>query len=414
MISTKNGFAKLAVILVLVAVFVLAGVGGYIYIARVNNKDVTIREAPGETVGKKDDDMLDGGISGDVVDDKLKQDDQNNAVDGGTNLTRKNDAEKEEAAAGDGDEMANWKTYKDSIYGFALKYPDDYYIQSWGYGSVMISSENMQAMMAAENDTDARAIIIVHALDSMMAPKEWAEKFSLKINNISDVTVGQLQVPAIQYIEDDPSGEDFITLIQNEKKNALIKISRTLASDERAEISMATYGKIVSSFIFTDDADNSRRIITTEAQMEAITSKAITNKDIKICDEIYFPNNTNYLNGCIAEVAEILGDEKICDKIPAEDSWRRGCYQKVAAATKNVLICDKIIDKGTMDKNDCYKEVAVAAKNADICKKIINNDRWRDTCFYLVASDTNNSVICNLINDSFSRKECIDSFEGKN
>jgi len=95
--------------------------------------------------------------------------------------------------------------------------------------------------------------------------------------------------------------------------------------------------------------------------------------------------NSKYFNrsSCLQEVAVLIGNLSMCDKIETFYKW--ACYVGVAVRTKNYQICGMINPAPFM---------------------VVNNQTYRDSCYYSLAFDTKNLSLCSSVSDSKMQSIC--------
>ena len=90
------------------------------------------------------------------------------------------------------------------------------------------------------------------------------------------------------------------------------------------------------------------------------SKNAIAKLDVSICDTKVKSEPTEY-SYCVTKISEALKDEKLCAKLPTEDS--DVCYNSIAKIKKDIKICDNV--KDSMLKTLCTTNVTEDNEGSD-------------------------------------------------
>jgi len=103
---------------------------------------------------------------------------------------------------------------------------------------------------------------------------------------------------------------------------------------------------------------------------------------------------------CYIDYAASTKDVSICNAFE-EQTFVDECYSRVGIATENTALCEKIQDK--LSKKDeisfydkCYMSIAIFTLNENLCEKILNIDK-RSVCYVQISEFKKNPSICDKI-----------------
>jgi len=136
---------------------------------------------------------------------------------------------------------------------------------------------------------------------------------------------------------------------------------------------------------------------------------------------VYFINNEQSSKINLSEVQEITSkarsekDVTICDTLPTRETFvldqvypRDNCILYVAVDTKNIDLCELFNYKDR--KNGCLTDIAIVTKDPEICMKIVTNtpiEAERDSCLGRVASYASDVKICMRISHDIVKATCV-------
>jgi hypothetical protein len=123
---------------------------------------------------------------------------------------------------------------------------------------------------------------------------------------------------------------------------------------------------------------------------------ATIKKDSSFCDLI---DSELTKNNCLLAIAEVNLDESICDKITSKFTNEK-CLLTLAKAKSDVSICEKlpvsIEEASAVTQNNCYREMAELLEDEIICNKL--DDSFSiSTCFVSLAEIKKDPELCNNI-----------------
>lgn len=112
--------------------------------------------------------------------------------------------------------------------------------------------------------------------------------------------------------------------------------------------------------------------------------------------------NQAFRDNCVAGLAKIKNDEKVCSLI-VSDKTKGYCLAQLAEINDNRELCSKIED--TYWKDNCNYELGIKDNKANYCA-LVSNSIQRDECYGRVAIATNDKVVCEYFTDS-KRDFCL-------
>lgn len=136
--------------------------------------------------------------------------------------------------------------------------------------------------------------------------------------------------------------------------------------------------------------------------------------------------NANMRDGCVVELAKIKQDLAVCDLVVSEKTQAH-CQAEIAIVKNDLTICENIVDQYWFDNcnfhlgvennnpkactmivkseqsQKCFKEVALATNQQELCNFAGEN---RDHCFYKVAGELHDHILCQEISTTMNRDAC--------
>jgi hypothetical protein len=194
----------------------------------------------------------------------------------------------------------------------------------------------------------------------------------------------------------------------------------SLNARKGACLSIALNGDYCSSFLLRGERDFCYEIIGEETNNMLFCGKAT--------------EGTSYENNCYTFLAIKNMDSTICSHC-SSDMDRDSCYQNYSLTTGNWSVCSGI--RGPNTKDVCYRETAYLYFLPSACTGIssvygrnacygvvlgsgekieqsecegISVESWRDQCYYVVAVQTNNKGLCDLIVTDSTKEKCVSKF----
>ena len=109
---------------------------------------------------------------------------------------------------------------------------------------------------------------------------------------------------------------------------------------------------------------------------------------------------------CLRDVAKVMGDPAICDKIYSRIEHAR-CYIDLSVMTKNPALCEKILEESA-DRNYCYQNYFTFVEDVDLgtCENL--KGTASGACYFSVASRTDDISPCYLVAQGQPRESCFE------
>jgi len=133
------------------------------------------------------------------------------------------------------------------------------------------------------------------------------------------------------------------------------------------------------------------KIISIYVKSDCLRYFAKEYKDVSICDKITPFTVSGEDQKCYEDIAIIKQDLSLCSKKTDSKYIIDLCLHKVATQSNNSNICDNIENKLT--KNDCYNDIAENSKNIDLCQKILENTSF-NFCINNLAVKNKDPNLC--------------------
>ena len=127
-------------------------------------------------------------------------------------------------------------------------------------------------------------------------------------------------------------------------------------------------------------------------------------KDKSICEKIELQEPKEK---CYISSAGILKDETLCFKLKERNKSQ--CYLAVAKGKKDPILCEQIYSPGDCwmpnYRHDCYSALSLDLKDPNLCEKI-ECKHVRDRCFNLLATSQLDIGLCEKIETESEKTEC--------
>jgi len=137
-----------------------------------------------------------------------------------------------------------------------------------------------------------------------------------------------------------------------------------------------------------------------EAESIYYKNLAISEKNPSFCEK------TEFKDRCYKELALILDDFSLCEKLPTKPGHSFGkevCYQEFIYKFKSLSECEKLL---TQDSKDiCIDYFAVHNRDFSLCDAIVSESK-RNDCYATAAFYTKDPSICEKITAEGERKSC--------
>lgn len=113
----------------------------------------------------------------------------------------------------------------------------------------------------------------------------------------------------------------------------------------------------------------------------------------------------SFESNCLQLRAQESRDISDCNRIDGEENidltFKASCYGHIAGFRKNIDLCDEFTEK-----DPCYLSYSSETNDSSVCKLIIDKFS-RDSCYGSIAAEKNDRSMCDLIESSSFRASCI-------
>lgn len=124
---------------------------------------------------------------------------------------------------------------------------------------------------------------------------------------------------------------------------------------------------------------------------------AYEKNDTVICNKLKTPE---FKSECYSSLAVKGGNANACDNAPADAQDR--CYAQIAEKLGDPKVCEKI--KIANDRDNCMSNYASRVGDSSLCKKIVNINQ-RDSCYMNTAR--NNPALCGEVSNPNMKQDCL-------
>lgn len=171
-------------------------------------------------------------------------------------------------------------------------------------------------------------------------------------------------------------------------------------------------------------------------KVDCISGIAVKQANVNLCAELannqvvnpYDGSQSNGKDICIAAVAEVVLDVKLCQRVN-DPILKDNCLYSYALKKQDLAVCNQILTEGT--RSEC-NELLVLIKpgyceglpteKQDICffrrganlentGDCVKSGKMKDLCYVQVAKRLKDKSICNNIQSDFAKRNCIKESE---
>lgn len=125
--------------------------------------------------------------------------------------------------------------------------------------------------------------------------------------------------------------------------------------------------------------------------------------DISLCDQLV---DTLEYSVCYEQLAFYNQDASYCSYIDDKEE-KESCILKIAEQTQDISLCASL---STENEPKCadrvYFATALETNDSAVCYEILTDNK-KNECLMKIARDTENFALCDEINDTASKEECI-------
>ncbi|MES1188442.1 MAG: hypothetical protein ABUL60_31795 [Myxococcales bacterium] len=112
------------------------------------------------------------------------------------------------------------------------------------------------------------------------------------------------------------------------------------------------------------------------------------------------------LSECYTKYAEATAAPELCEALPVggEARYSRAdCIKRVALATGNAALCERV---GNDDGASCFRDLAVVLEDVKLCEKISRVDE-RERCYHDLARALQQPELCRRVERDRERASCL-------
>ena len=163
----------------------------------------------------------------------------------------------------------------------------------------------------------------------------------------------------------------------------------------------------------TTDFQCNEYILKNKYKFDNDQSNLVKTKDICLINQAEFTHDRKICRK-ISEIdikdrcyLQFMPDESLCSSIIIQKN-KNSCYQQSSSEEemKNGSVCGKI--EGTSEIDSCYNNIAVSNENISFCL-LIKSISEREKCVSKIGEKLLNSDICEMIKDEQIKKDCFDN-----